>query len=305
MSRTVVFDAYGGPEVLHLLDVPVPDPGPDEVVVRVRTAGVQPVDAMFRRGRMHQFAPASFPQRLGNEFAGVVEAVGSAVTGVTVGDGVLGWVASCAYADHVVTRPDEFVRKPEAMSWAEAGVLSASGQTAATVLTDLAVGAGDTLLVHAAAGGVGSYAVQLARARGATVIGTASPANHDYLRGLGAFPVAYGDGLVERLRALAPHGVDAALVAVSTVDALTASLELVADKQRIGTVAYLPEAAELGVRRLGSRRSTGQLRELTAAYERGELRIPVAEEIPLAEAERAHRAIETGHVRGKLVLTTA
>src|SRR5262249_32748878 len=151
-----------------------------------------------------------------------------------VGDEVLGWVASSAYADHVLAGADDFVAKPEAMSWAEAGVLSASGQTAATVLADLGVGPGETLLVHAAAGGVGSYAVQLARARGATVIGTASPANHGYLRSLGAIPVAYGDGLVERVRAAVPQGVDAALVAASTMDALRASLELVADKQRIG-----------------------------------------------------------------------
>jgi enoyl reductase len=302
MSRAVVFARYGGPEVLEVLDVEAPAPGPGRVLVSVRAAGVQPFDALFRSGAAHQWAPATFPQRLGNEFAGVVEAVGEGVTGWRAGQPVLGWAMLSAYGEHVVVGADEIVAKPVAMPWAEAGVLSASGQTAAAALAALGVGKDDTVLVHAAAGGVGTFAVQIARARGATVVGTASPRNHGYLRELGAVPVAYGDGLVERVRAAVPAGVDAALDASGTVAALRASLQLVEDRGRIGTVAYQPAADELGVRRLSTERSAARLSQLTDLYTADKLRISIQREYPLDEAAEAHRAIETGHVRGKLVL---
>ncbi len=302
MSRAVVFDEYGGPEVLHVVDGPTPVPGPGQLLVRVYAAGVQPADSLFRRGVMHQFNPATFPQRLGNEYAGEVVAVGPEVTGVVIGTPVIGWVAQCAYADHVVVDPGELVVKPESMPWPEAGVLSASGQTAATALTDLGVGSGETVLIHAAAGGVGSFAVQLAVARGARVIGTASEANHDYVRSLGAVPVTYGAGLVDRIRAVAPQGVDAALDASSTVDAMRASIE-VAPLQRVGVLGYRPEAADLGVRRLASRRSTEQLAGLADLYVKGALRIHVAQTFPLEQAPQAHRIIDSGHGRGKIAMT--
>jgi enoyl reductase len=219
MSSTVVFDEYGGPDVLHVADLPAPVPGPGQVRVAVRAAGVQPFDALFRSGAARQWVPATFPQRLGNDFAGVVDIAGGRFA---VGDEVLGWAMLCAYSEHVVVGVDDIVRKPAAMPWPEAGALSASGQTAGTALTALGVADGETVLIHAAAGGVGSLAAQIALARGARVIGTASARNHDYLRTLGAEPVAYGDGLVERLRTLAPDGVDAALDASGTVEALQA-----------------------------------------------------------------------------------
>jgi enoyl reductase len=303
MSQAVVFDQYGGPEVLHLTEVPEPEPGDGQVRVRVRAAGVQPADSLFRRGAMRQFAPATFPQRLGNEFAGTIEAVGPSVAGLSVGDAVLGWAAQACYADHVLVPATDLVSKPDGLPWTDAGVLSASGQTAATVLEVLGVGAGDTVLIHAAAGGVGSYAVQLARLAGATVVGTASPANHEYLRGLGAIPVAYGDGLTERIRAAVPR-VDAALDGSGTASALESSVDLVPDRARIGTIAYTPVAAELGVARLSTQRSPERLRYLADLVAGGRLRVEIQRAYPLADAAQAHRDLDTGHVRGKLVLTT-
>ncbi len=208
MATLIVFDEYGGPEVLYPIDVPDPMPGPGQVRVRIRAAGVQPFDCLFRSGAAHRWMPATFPQTLGNEFAGTIDAVGDDVTGFAAGDEVLGWDMLACYADQAGGRSQgrSSPSRPD-MPWEQAGVLSASGQTASTALTELDVGGGDTVLVHAAAGGVGSFAVQIARSRGATVVGTASQRNHEYLRSLGATPVAYGDGLTDRVRAAAPGGV--------------------------------------------------------------------------------------------------
>jgi enoyl reductase len=302
MSRAVVFDNYGGPEVLRILELDPPGPRPDQVRVRVRAAGVQPFDCLFRSGAAHAWMPARIPQRLGNEFAGTIDAVGEGVEGFAVGDEVLGWAMLSSHADHVVAGQDEIVVKPQGMSWSEAGVLSASGQTAATALRLLGVSAGDTVLIHAAAGGVGSFAVQIAVARGARVVGTASERNHDYLRGLGATPVTYGDGLGRRVRELGGAEVSVSLDASGTLAALQTSLELVPDKHRIGTVAYQPAAEELGVRHLSTERSAEQLRGLTDLYAAGGLRPNIQHAYPLEQAHEAHRVVETGHVRGKVVL---
>jgi enoyl reductase len=302
MSRAVVFDEYGGPEVLRILEFDPPARAPGEVGVHVRAAGVQPFDALFRSGAAHAWMPARFPQRLGNELAGIIDAVGEGVEGFAVGDEVLGWAMLSSHADHVLAGERDIVAKPQGMPWPEAGALSASGQTAATALRLLGISAGDTVLIHAAAGGVGSFAVQIALARGAQVIGTASERNHDYLRDLGATPVAYGEGLAARVRELAAGEVTAALDASGTIEALEASLQLVADRNRIGTIAYQPAAEQLGVRRLSTERSREQLRDLTDLYTASRLRVSIQHTYPLEHAADAHRAIETGHVRGKVVL---
>jgi enoyl reductase len=163
MSKAVVFERYGPPEVLHLVDLEPPNPNPSEVRVQVKSAGVQPFDCLFRAGGAHQWLPAAYPQQLGNEFAGIIDAVGSEVTGCSVGDEVLGWAVLKSHAEHVLVAPLTFVKKPDAMPWPEAGVLSASGQTAATAVAATHLARGDTVVVHAASGGVGSFAVQLAR----------------------------------------------------------------------------------------------------------------------------------------------
>ncbi|WP_225850061.1 NADP-dependent oxidoreductase [Streptomyces sp. HPF1205] len=301
MSQAIVYTEYGDPDVLRLVPVPVPEPGPGQVRVRMRAAGVQPADTRQRSGAWRAWMPVTFPARVGNEGAGVVEAVGAGVRGVAVDDEVLG-PAPGAYAEHVLFAADQIVHKPEPMPWAEAGALSASGQTASTALDDLQVASGETLLIHAAAGGVGHLAVQLARQRGALVIGTAGAHNHEFLRSLGAVPVAYGPGLAERVRALAPDGVDAVLDGAGG-DALEASLELVGERRRIGTIADQAGAARLGLRAIGTRRSPARLRELTELYADGKLRVMIWKRFPLAEAAAAHRESEGQHLRGKIVLT--
>lgn len=299
--RAIAFSEYGAPDVLHTVELPTPAPGTGQVRVRIRAAGVQPFDTALRQGLSFGF-PVTFPQVLGNEFAGVVDAVGEGVTEFVPGDDVLGWQLLSCYAEYTVAPVEQVVAKPEGMPWEVAGVLSASGQTAHTALEELKVGRGETLIVHAAAGGVGTFAVQIARELGATVIGTASPGNHEHLRALGVTPVTYGEGLAERVREVAPQGVDAALDAAGE-EALRASLALVGNRDRIGTLVSFDLVDETGVRAIRSQRSRERLAELVALYERGALQVPIAGAFDLAAAGEAHRLSETGHLRGKVVIT--
>ncbi|MFC3997696.1 NADP-dependent oxidoreductase [Nocardiopsis sediminis] len=298
--RAVAFRSPGPPEVLEVIEADDPVPGPGQVRVRIRAAGVQPVDTAVRRGVPLGF-PVTPPQILGNDFAGTVDRVGAGTAAPAVGDDVLGWALLACYAEYVVVDAGQVVAKPPSMPWTEAGALPASAQTAHTALSELGVGRGDAVLVHAAAGGVGAFAVQIARAWGATVIGTAGPHNHDFLRFLGAVPVAHGDGLVERVRAVAPGGVDAVLDMVGGA-ALRDSLDLCADRARVGTIVDYAAAAELGVRGIRSRRSAERLREIIALYEQRAVRVHVSGAYPLEKAADAHRASETRRTRGKLVL---
>jgi enoyl reductase len=300
MARAIVYDEYGGPEVLRLAELPDPEPGPGQVRIRVRAAGVQPADTKLRSGAWQNWAPVTFPGRLGNEAAGVIDSIGPEVTQFAVGDEVLG-PANGAYADTIVASAKLLALKPGALTWSEAGALSASGQTASTVLEDLAVKPGETVLVNAAAGGVGLMAVQIAVARGVRVIGTAREANHDFLRELGVIPVTYGPGLADRVRAAAPEGVDAALDAAGG-DSLAVSLEVVGNPERVGTIVDQAAATRLGVRALGTRRSGSRLAELVALAAAGELRVFVWKEFPLERAADAHRESEGRHLRGKIVL---
>ncbi len=300
MTTAAVFDTYGPPEVLRLAELPDPQAGPGQLRVRVKAAGVQPFDVAVRRGAMAGFVPVRFPQTLGQEYAGVVDQVGAGVTGVAVGDAVLGSTMLNGYAQHVVVAAREAVAKPPELAFPTAAAFVAAAQTASGALRELGVTAGDTLLVHAAAGSVGTVAVQLARLSGATVIGTASPANHQYLRELGATPVAYGDGLVDRVRALAPQGVDVALDAVGG-EAIAASVRLVADRRRIGTIVDDRLAAEYGIRVVRAGRSPDRLAEVIALAAQGTLVMPVRR-YAFVDVVGAHRAVESGHGRGKVVL---
>lgn len=300
MTAVVVFDRYGPPEVLRLAERPDPRPGRGQVRVRVKAAGVQPFDVRIRSGGMANVVPARFPQTIGNEYAGVVDQVGDAVTSLAVGDEVLGSTTLNGYAQHVVVDAGNAVAKPPGLDFPTAAAFVAAAQTASGALQELTVREGDTLLVHAAAGSVGTIAVQLGRRAGATVIGTASPANHDYLRALGALPVAYGDGLVDRVRALAPGGVDVALDAVGGA-AIPASVELVADRNRIGTIVDDRLAAEYGIRVVRAGRSPARLAGVIALAAKGKLIMPVRR-YALADVIEAHRAVESGHGHGKVVL---
>lgn len=299
--KAAVIESFGPPEIIHIKDIQDPTAGKGQVRVKVKAAGVQPFDCAVRStGWLPPGLQMNFPQILGNEFAGIIDQVGEGVGGFSAGDEVLGWAMLACYAEYVTVSADQVVHKPQNMSWEEAGVLTASGQTAHTALKELKVGSGETVLIHAAAGGVGTYAVQLAKAWGATVIGTASERNHDYLRSLGAIPTTYGDGLVERVRSLALQGVDAALDAAGD-EALIASLKLVNNKDRIGTIVS-GLAEQLGVKMIRSQRSQARLSELTDLYQQGKLLIHVRKAYSLHEASEAHRDMETGHGQGKVVL---
>ena len=297
--RAAVFDRFGPPDVLHIAELPDPDPGPGEVRVRVRAAGVQPFDVAVRNGRMPQL-PVHFPQTIGQEYSGVVDRIGEGVSGPRVGDEVLGSTMLNGNASLLCVRQENVVGKPAELDFPTAAGLVAAGQTATGALGELRVGPGDVLLVHAAAGSVGTVAVQLARLAGATVIGTASPGNHDYLRQLGAIPVAYGDGLVGAVRAVAERPVTVALDAAGGA-AIAQSVELGIARERIGTIVDDKAAAEYGTRVVRAGRDPARLAEVAALAARGVLRMPIRA-YPLAEVAEAHAAVETGHGRGKVVL---
>ncbi|MBS4214036.1 MULTISPECIES: NADP-dependent oxidoreductase [Neobacillus] len=301
--KAAAITTFGPPDVLQVMEFDKPHAGAGQVRVRVKAAGIQPFDLAVRSsGWAPPGMEVRYPQILGNEFAGIIDQVGDKVTNFSVGNEVLGWALLACYAEYVVVSVDQIVHKPKNMPWEEAGVITASGQTAHTALQELGVDKGDTILIHAAAGGVGTFAVQLAQAWGATVIGTASKCNHEYLRKLGAIPVTYGDDLANRVSALAPNGVDVAFDAAGD-EALHASLELVENKNRIGTIVAFDLAEKLGVRPIRSQRSVNRLTEIVELYSQGKLQILIRKAFPLHQAPDAHREIESGHGRGKVVLT--
>jgi NADPH:quinone reductase-like Zn-dependent oxidoreductase len=296
--RAAAFAEPGPPDVLTLHELPEPQAGPGQVRVRVQTAGVQPFDAGLRRGWVPPYAAVTLPQIPGNEFAGVVD---QGTDEVPAGTEVLGFSVFNAYAQYIVVRADQVTPKPPEVSWEAAGGFTAGWQTARLALSAIGVGPGDTVLVNAAAGATGTAGVQLARLLGASVIGTASAANQDYVRSLGATPVVYGDGLADRVRALAPTGVTAAIDGAGG-DALSTSLELVEDRKRIITLVAHDRIEELGLGSIQGRRSAEALAELVALHAAGRTSWLVRRVYPLAEAAAAHREIETGHGRGKIVL---
>jgi NADPH:quinone reductase-like Zn-dependent oxidoreductase len=298
--RAVVFDEFGGPEVLRLTDVEEPFPGPGQVKIEVRAAGVNPADGKLRDGSLRIRRTETLPAIPGFEAAGVVVEVGEGVTALMIGDEVFGFTVSGSHAAYALART--VARKPADLGWAEAAALPTATEAADRVLDLLEVADGDTLLINGAAGAVGSAGVQLAGLRGATVIGTASPVNHDYLRTLGAIPVAYGDGLVDRVGAAAPDGVDA-VFDVAGKGALPAAIELRGGTtDRIVTIAD-PAADDYGVTFSStSRRSADALARWAELAVTDRLRVTIAGTYPFADAGDAAGRVETGHGRGKIVL---
>ena len=312
MSRAVVATAFGGPEVLAIIDVEVGPPGPGQIAVDIRAAGVNPIDAKLYSGLLGTNMPLPMP--IGIEASGVVTAVGDKAVGprgpFAVGDEVIMYRIVGACADRVVVDAGTAVPKPPMMSFEAASGLILTGATAVHALTATRVERGDTVLIHGASGGVGQMAVQLAVARGARVIGTASPARHDVVRALGGEPVSYGDGLADRVRDLAPGGVDAAIDTVGTDEAVDVSLELVTDRNRIASIAAFARGASAGIKLLGGGpgadpgdeiRDAARL-ELIDLVAAGALSVSVAATYPLTQAAAAHRAILTGHTTGKIAL---
>jgi NADPH:quinone reductase-like Zn-dependent oxidoreductase len=313
MTRVVVAPAYGGPEVLAVVDEPVAGPGPGQVLVEVRAAGVNPVDWKTYSGEMGA-DPGRLPIRLGSEVSGVVTATGPDATGpagaIAVGDEVIGFRVAGGYAEQVVVPASAVVPKPAGMAWPQAAGLMLTGATAVHALTAVGVGAGDTLLVHGASGGVGLMLLQLAAARGARVIGTAGRDGAALVRRFGGEPVAYGDGLADRVRALAPEGVTAAIDTVGTDEAVDVSLQLLPDRDRFVTIAAFARGAMLDLKRIGGGpgadpgtaiRDAARL-ELTRLVDAGALTVVVDATFPLDRVADAHRQGMRGHSHGKLVL---
>ena len=300
----LAFDEYGDPSVLHMTELPEPHAGPGEVRIAVRTAGVNPVDWKVRAGYMQEVMPVVFPAIPGMDAAGVVDEVGEGVEGIGVGDEVFGSGSGVA-AEYAVLA--HFAAKPASMSWAQAAALPAPAETAQRTLGLLgSPAAGQTLLIEGAAGGVGSTAAQFALADGVTVIGTASPGNHDRLRSLGVIPTTYGPGLVERVAELAPGGVDYVLDTAGK-GSMPDLIAIAGDPAKVITIADF-SAAQSGVRVTGAGMDPQRFDALPKAarlFEDGELAIAIDSQFPLAETAKAHERSEGGHVTGKIVLTVA
>ncbi|MEU6328992.1 NADP-dependent oxidoreductase [Streptomyces sp. NPDC047049] len=303
--KAIIAKSYGGPEVLEYTDRPDPKVGPDSFLIRVKAAGVNPVDWKIVAGYLDPMMDAHFPLTPGWDVAGVVEAVGADATEYAVGDEVIGYVRKDevqhgTYAELVAAPVRTLARKPASLSWQQAAGLPLAGLTAYQSLKRVGVRAGETVLVHAAAGGVGSLAVQIAVAQGARVIGTASERNHDFLRSLGAEPVTYGDGLADRARALAPEGVDAAVDFVGG-GVVEVSQELLKDRGRVASIAD-GEVKNKGGHMVWVRPDTADLTALGALADAGKLSVPVEAILPLSEAAEAFRRSMAGRARGKIVL---
>ncbi|MFC0002906.1 NADP-dependent oxidoreductase [Micromonospora siamensis] len=305
--KAIAIDGYGPAEQLLPRELPDPPVGPDTVLVRVRAAGVNPVDWKIREGHLAGAIPGHFPLVPGWDLAGVVEAAGPAVAGFAVGDEVIAYarrddIQHGTYAELVPAPERSLADKPLQASWAQAAGLPLAGLTAYQALQLARTGAGDTVLVHGAAGGVGHLAVQVARALGADkVIGTASEANHDFVRSLGAEPVTYGPGLLDRVRTVAPDGVDVALDLFGG-EALDVSAELLSRPARLVSTADPEHVTRLGGSYVFCKPSTADLSLLAGLVDAGRLTVHVERTFPLDDAADAHRLVEAGHVRGKVVL---
>jgi NADPH:quinone reductase-like Zn-dependent oxidoreductase len=304
MSRAVRFDEYGGVDVLKVVDVEGPVPGPGQLLVRVKAAGINPGEGKIREGLLHERWPATFPSGQGSDLAGVVEAVGDGVEGFQAGDEVIGFTDDrSSQAELAVIDAENATRRPAGVPWEAAGALFVVGATASAAVGAVNLSDGDTVVVSGAAGGVGSLAVQLARRAGATVIGLASEHNHEWLRGHGVVPVTYGDGVAVRIREAAPDGVDAF---VDTIGGgyVELALELGVAPDRIDTIADFSAPAKYGVKAEGNAAgaSAETLARLAALIDEGALEIPIAATYPLDQVREAYAELERNHTRGKIVL---
>lgn len=297
--RAVRFARYGGPDVLEVAEVDEPHAAPGQVRIAVRAAGVNGIDWKIRAGYMSEQIPLELPSGTGMDAAGIVDEVGDGVSDVAVGDAVFG-SGSATLAEYAVLK--SWVEKPAELSFEEAAGYPVPVETAVRILDQVGVQPGETLLVSGAAGGVGSAVVQLARRRGITVLGTAGEGNQDHLRSLGAVPTTYGDGLVDRVRALAPDGIDAALdIAGSGV--IPELVELTGDASKVLSIADF-SAPEHGAQvSTTATNAADAFAEAARLFTDGEFRIPIARTFPLAAAAEAQAASQAGHVAGRLVVT--
>jgi NADPH:quinone reductase-like Zn-dependent oxidoreductase len=309
MPRAVKFDKYGEIDVLQVVEVGRPVPGPGEVLVRVKAAGINPGEAAIRKGMFAERWPTTFPSGQGSDLAGIVEEVGPGVKNVAIDDEVIGFVNNrSSQAELVLVEAGNLVPRPANVSWEQAGALFVAATTAYAAARAVALNAGDAVVVSGAAGGVGSIAVQLARNAGAKVIGLASEGNHKWLTDHGVIPITYGDGVADRIRAICGGKVDAfkvdAFIDTFGGGYVELALKLGVAPNRVDTVIDFAAAAKYGVKTEGNHEAANaevvaQLAGLIAA---GRLEIPIAKVYRLADVRDAYRELEQRHTRGKIVL---
>jgi NADPH:quinone reductase-like Zn-dependent oxidoreductase len=302
--RAVQFDRYGDEAVLEVREVPDPPTAPGRLVVAVKAASINPGEMSIREGALHEVWPATFPSGQGSDFAGTVAEVGEGVEGYAVGDAVLGYNDERGSQAELVSAPaEQVVAKPDGLAWEVAGSMFVAPAAGWACVTTVAPQPGETVVVSSGAGGVGSVAVQLARRTGATVIGLASPTNHDWLREHDIVPLTYGDGLKDRLEAAAPNGLDAMLDTFGG-GYVDLAVELGISPERINTITDREAAARVGASTVGSSQiiSPEVLAELTRVAASGELEIPIAATFPLDEVRAAYRQLAARHTHGKIVL---
>jgi NADPH2:quinone reductase len=303
-ARAVRFDRYGDMDVLHVTEITFPRPAPDEVLVKVKAAAINPGEASIRVGALDAVYPTEFPSGEGSDFAGVVLEAGAEVMDFKPGDQVLGFSHKrSSHATHVAVPAKQLVHKPAELSWEVAGSIYVAGATAYAAVRAVDVSAGDTVAVSAAAGGVGGIVVQLLVARGATVLAIASDANKEWLTEKGATQIAYGEGLEDRLRAAAPNGIDA-FIDLRGPEYVQLAIDLGVSPQKINTIISFEKAGEVGAQTKGSASASTQavLEELAGLAASGELEITIAASYPLDDVKEAFTQLETGHTRGKIVL---
>jgi NADPH:quinone reductase-like Zn-dependent oxidoreductase len=304
MPRAVRFDKYGGVEVLQVVEVDRPIPGPGKVLVRVKAAGINPGEASIRKGMFADRWPSTFPSGQGSDLAGVVEEVGPGVVTVAVGDEIIGFTNDrSSQAELVLVESGNLVPRPANVPWEQAGALFVAGTTAYAAVRSVALHAGDTVIVSGAAGGVGSIAVQLARDAGAKVIGLAGDANHKWLTDHGVLPITYGDGVEGRIRAASGGKVDA-FIDTFGGGYVELALKLGVALDRIDTIIDFAAAAKYGVKTEGNHEGANAevLAQLAGLLAAGSLEIPIAAVYPLADVRDAYRELEQRHTHGKIVL---
>jgi NADPH:quinone reductase-like Zn-dependent oxidoreductase len=301
--KAVRFDEYGGVDILRVVEVPRPAPGAGQVLVQVKAAGINPGEAKIREGLLHARWPATFPSGQGSDLAGIVAQTGPGVTRVSVGDEVIGFTNNRAsQAEYVVVEEQNLTAKPAGVTWPAAGALFVVGATAYAAVRAVALTEGDTVVVTGATGGVGSLAVQLARRAGATVVGLASEASHEWLAGHGVIPVTYGDGVADRIRQAA-RKVDA-FIDTFGADYVELALQLGVEPSRVDTIVRFDAVAQYGVKAEGSAAgaSADVLARLAGLIAAGQLEVPIAATFPLDRVQDAYRRLAQGHVIGKIVL---
>ena len=304
--KAVRFDEYGELDVLKVIEVPSPEPGPGQVLVEVKAAGINPGEAKIRAGLLHDRFPATFPSGEGSDLAGTVAALGRGVVGIAEGQEVIGYTDNRAsHAEFVLVEAGNLTPKPAEVPWEVAGALFVAGATAYAAVRAVSLAAGDTVVVAGATGGVGSIAVQLARLAGATVMGIASRAHHGWLQRRGVIPVEYGDGVADRIRQAAADHLDAFIDTVG-LDYVRVALDLGVEPARIDTIVDFAAVAELGVQAEGNAAgaSAAVLADLAGLVATGRLEVPIAATFPLADVSQAYRTLERGGLLGKIVLIT-